>query len=60
MGFIDTDQLKKLAEPFLKSGYGNYLLDKYDNYSATPGRLSLDFQISFQSADSNLLNPFAI
>lgn len=28
MGFIDTDQLKKLAEPLLKSGYGNYLLDQ--------------------------------
>ena len=28
MGFIDTDQLKQLAEPLLKSGYGNYLLDQ--------------------------------
>ena len=28
MGFINTDQLKKLAEPLLKSGYGNYLLDQ--------------------------------
>ena len=26
MGFIDNDQLHKLAEPLLKSGYGNYLL----------------------------------
>ncbi|GAB4284006.1 MAG: glucose-1-phosphate thymidylyltransferase RfbA [Candidatus Dojkabacteria bacterium] len=25
-GFIDADQLKKLAEPLLKSGYGDYLL----------------------------------
>lgn len=25
-GFIDCDQLHKLAEPLLKSGYGNYLL----------------------------------
>lgn len=25
-GFIDRDQLHKLAEPLLKSGYGNYLL----------------------------------
>lgn len=25
-GFIDKKQLKKLAEPLLKSGYGNYLL----------------------------------
>ena len=26
-GFIDDDQLKKLAEPLLKSGYGNYLVN---------------------------------
>lgn len=26
MGFIDADQLKKLAAPLLKSGYGNHLL----------------------------------
>lgn len=26
-GFIDDDQLKKLAKPLLKSGYGEYLLD---------------------------------
>lgn len=26
MKFIDKEQLKKLAEPLLKSGYGNYLL----------------------------------
>ena len=26
MGFIDADQLKKLAEPLLKSGYGTHLL----------------------------------
>lgn len=26
MGFIDTNQLKKLAAPLLKSGYGQYLL----------------------------------
>jgi glucose-1-phosphate thymidylyltransferase len=25
-GFIDTDQLKVVAEPLLKSGYGSYLL----------------------------------
>ena len=25
MGFIDTEQLKKLAEPLMKSGYGSYL-----------------------------------
>jgi glucose-1-phosphate thymidylyltransferase len=27
MGFIDDVQLKKLAEPLLKSGYGKYLID---------------------------------
>jgi glucose-1-phosphate thymidylyltransferase len=27
MGFIDTEQLKKLALPLVKSGYGAYLLD---------------------------------
>ena len=26
MGFIDKDQLKLLAEPLLKSGYGNHLM----------------------------------
>jgi glucose-1-phosphate thymidylyltransferase len=26
MGYIDNAQLKKLAQPLLKSGYGNYLL----------------------------------
>lgn len=26
MGFIDTEQLKKIAEPLLKSGYGKHLL----------------------------------
>lgn len=26
MGFIDTNQLKSLAEPLLKSGYGTYLM----------------------------------
>ena len=26
MGYIDKQQLKKLAEPLLKSGYGNYLM----------------------------------
>ena len=28
MGYISTDQLKSLAEPLCKSGYGNYLLDQ--------------------------------
>jgi glucose-1-phosphate thymidylyltransferase len=27
MGFINTNQLKKLAEPLVKSGYGQYLLN---------------------------------
>jgi glucose-1-phosphate thymidylyltransferase len=27
MGFIDAEQLKKLAEPLMKSGYGKYLVD---------------------------------
>lgn len=27
MGFIDKEQLKKLAEPLLKSGYGTYLMN---------------------------------
>jgi len=27
MGFIDMEQLIKIAQPLLKSGYGNYLLD---------------------------------
>ena len=26
MGFIDDNQLRQLAQPLLKSGYGNYLL----------------------------------
>lgn len=27
MGFIDAEQLKKVAKPLIKSGYGQYLLD---------------------------------
>ncbi len=27
MGFINSDQLRKVAQPLLKSGYGEYLLD---------------------------------
>ena len=27
MGFIDENQLRKIAEPLIKSGYGQYLLD---------------------------------
>jgi len=30
MNYIDQDQLKKLAQPLLKSGYGNYLLNLLD------------------------------
>ena len=30
MGFIDADQLRKIAEPLLKSGYGEYLLKIID------------------------------
>ncbi|MCA6361804.1 MAG: glucose-1-phosphate thymidylyltransferase RfbA [Bacteroidetes bacterium] len=31
MGFINQDQLRKLAEPLLKSGYGSYLLGLIKN-----------------------------
>ena len=27
MGFIDDEQLSRLAEPMVRSGYGHYLLD---------------------------------
>jgi glucose-1-phosphate thymidylyltransferase len=27
MGFIDVEQLKTIAEPLVKSGYGQYLLN---------------------------------
>jgi len=30
MGFIDDNQLKRLAQPLIKSGYGNYLLSLLD------------------------------
>lgn len=30
MGFIDSDQLQKLAQPLLKSGYGEYLMSLID------------------------------
>jgi glucose-1-phosphate thymidylyltransferase len=29
-GFIDKKQLKKLAEPLIKSGYGNYLAQYFE------------------------------
>jgi len=31
MGFIDSEQLKKLAEPLMKSGYGEYLMSILEN-----------------------------
>jgi len=30
-GFIDDDQLRALAEPLRRSGYGSYLLDLLDS-----------------------------
>jgi glucose-1-phosphate thymidylyltransferase len=30
MGYINSEQLKKIAEPLVKSGYGNYLLKMMD------------------------------
>jgi glucose-1-phosphate thymidylyltransferase len=39
-GFIDSAQLRRLAQPLLKSGYGQYLLDLADeeeNAAVTPG-----------------------
>ena len=30
MGYIDSDQLKKLAEPYLKNEYGQYLMEIVD------------------------------
>ena len=32
-GFIDAEQLKQIAEPLVKSGYGNYLISKSENES---------------------------
>jgi glucose-1-phosphate thymidylyltransferase len=42
MGFIDAEQLRKIAEPLIKSGYGDYLLkimemDKIQCLSSLPG-----------------------
>jgi glucose-1-phosphate thymidylyltransferase len=34
MGFIDSDQLRGLAEPLTKSGYGAYLLDVLEDHPA--------------------------
>ena len=30
-GFIDMDQLRKLAQPLIKSGYGSYLIQRLNN-----------------------------
>jgi len=35
MGYIDTEQLKKLAQPLLKNGYGKYLLNLLQTEGAT-------------------------
>jgi len=32
-GFISKDQLKRIAEPLVKSGYGSYLLKVYTSGS---------------------------
>ncbi|QNN41468.1 glucose-1-phosphate thymidylyltransferase RfbA [Pedobacter roseus] len=32
MGFIDTEQLKAIATPLVKSGYGSYLLKQISNF----------------------------
>jgi glucose-1-phosphate thymidylyltransferase len=31
MGYIDENQLRMLAEPLMKSGYGKYLIDILEN-----------------------------
>lgn len=42
MGYIDSNQVEKLAEPLMKSGYGQYLLNmlKYDVRGALRSELS--------------------
>ena len=37
MGYIDANQLRKLAEPLRKSGYGEYLLRVLDQGAAILG-----------------------
>jgi glucose-1-phosphate thymidylyltransferase len=37
MGFIDTNQMLKLAQPLVKSGYGAYLCDLARDHSGLPG-----------------------
>jgi glucose-1-phosphate thymidylyltransferase len=36
MGYISTDQLRKVAEPLVKSGYGDYLLNLLRDADAMP------------------------
>jgi glucose-1-phosphate thymidylyltransferase len=36
MGYISSEELRKIAEPLLKSGYGKYLLDLLSDPSAKP------------------------
>ena len=31
MGFIDSDQLEKLARPLMKNGYGQYIMEVLKN-----------------------------
>ncbi len=37
-GFINADQLKKLAEPLVKSGYGDYLMKILENSNSIPNK----------------------
>ena len=36
MRYISTDQLRKIAEPLVKSGYGDYLLNLLRDTDSTP------------------------
>ncbi len=36
MGYVSTDQLRKIAEPLVKSGYGDYLLNLLRDADTTP------------------------
>jgi glucose-1-phosphate thymidylyltransferase len=36
MGYVSTDQLRKIAEPLVKSGYGDYLLNLLRDTDTTP------------------------
>jgi glucose-1-phosphate thymidylyltransferase len=39
-GWIDSGQLRTIAEPLLKSGYGDYLIDLLAREQAAAGRES--------------------